>query len=111
MFETEARGTTWTRTSSHKGKRAETVSVGCFVIEHIATGKVVTGSSSSMNLDIDKIITDIDSGKHSNKKFRKPCELDSDLKVYEYPCKTINAAKKLEKEIRRGVSPDYLLVN
>lgn len=111
MFETEARCATWTRTSTHRGKRAETVSVGCYVIEHIATGKIITGASTALNLDIDKIITDLGTGKYSNKKFRKPCELDSDLKMYEYPCKTLKQAKKLEKEIRASVVPTYLLVN
>jgi hypothetical protein len=111
MFETEARGTTWTRTTTGRGKRTEIINVGCYVIEHIATGKVITGNGMSINLEIDKIIGDLDSGKHSNKKFRKPCELDSDLKMYEYPCKTLKQAKKLETEIRLNVNPSYLLVN
>lgn len=111
MFATDVKGAAWSRTTTHRGKRVEQVTVGCYVMEHIATGKVITGSGMDISREIDKIIADLDSGKYSNKKFRKPCELDPDLRMYEYPCKTLKQAKKTEADIRRGVSPTYLLVN
>lgn len=111
MFETDARGATWTRTANHRGKRAEIVTVGCYVIEHIATGKLMTGVGMSIDVDINASVDALCRGDHSNKRFRKLCQLDSDLKIYEYPCKTLKHAKKLEKEIRASVVPTYLLVN
>lgn len=111
MFETTAKGSTWSRTSFGRGKRLEPVTTGCYVIEHICTGKLFTGVSASVSNDVDLHLLTIGDGTTRLKKFVKLCVNDSDLKLYEYPTTSLKAAKKLEQEIRASVSPTYLLMN
>jgi hypothetical protein len=101
----------WSSTDAGRGKRPYEVKVGCYVIEHIATGNLFTGHSKAVSKDIDKQIKQLHAGKHPNHKLTSIFKLDHDLKLYEYPTKSLTKAKALEKEIRESVKPKYLLRN
>jgi hypothetical protein len=111
MFNTEAKVATWTFSPGGRGKRSEPVSVGCYVIEHVATGKLITGVSESVSNDVDLTLLAISDQSLRNKKFVKLCVLDPDVRLYEYPTKTLRQAKQIEKEIRSSTTPHYLLLN
>lgn len=111
MYLTEARGASWSHTTWGRGKRAEEVGLGCYVVEHIATGKFIVGVSNQVSKDVDKLIQLIDSGKYSNKAMLELCARDPDLRLLEYPCMNLKQARQVEKAIRSTVVPKYLLLN
>lgn len=114
MFYTEAKGISWSRTGHGRGKRAEQTLIGCFVLEHISTGKIVVGTSRSVSRDVDgllKELSDVKAASKSNKPFAKLCALDADIKIYEYTAKNLSEARRIEKEVRETVTPRYLLLN
>ncbi len=111
MFETTAEGFTWLRSPSGRSKRTTTVRTGCFVLEHEATGKIITFTSEEVSLDVDLTLLAISDENHRCKAFVKLCKDDSVIRVYEYPTRTIKQAKLIEKEIRQSTTPNYLLLN
>lgn len=102
---------TWSHTTHGRGKRNDDVQIGCYVVEHIPTGKFIVGSSKTVSQEVDGLIEALWGGTHQSKAFNKLCSLDPDLKLYEYPTKTLKHAKDIEKAIRRTVLPVYLLLN
>ena len=98
----DIKGYTWSRTTAGRGKRKETVTAGCWLLEHISTGKFIIGSSPQVSQEI---------GKHPNKKLSKLVNMDPDLMAIEIPMASQPKAKKLEREIRVNVNPEYLLLN
>lgn len=111
MFQAEGTCATWSHTSYGRGKRVEEVKVGCFVVEHIATGKFLVETSKTVSKDVDKVIELIKKGELLNKAFLKLCQLDPDVKLYEYAAADLKAAKRIEADIRKTAYPKYLLLN
>ena len=111
MFIPEAPGFAWSRTVHGRGFRPEETKVGYYVIEHLATGKLVTGISATVSNDLDKIFVALTNGTFANKKLQAQYNSDVDLKIYEYRSTSLKAAKKSEAAIRETVSPRYLLLN
>lgn len=102
---------TWSYTSAGRGKRTSETRLGFFVIEHIATGKLVVGHSKTVSAEVDRQIEALMQGKHPCKAMCKQVEMDMDLKLYEYPAVGIGNAKDCVKQIKQSVYPDYLLLN
>lgn len=111
MFIQEAPGIAWSRTVHGRGFRPEPTKVGYYVIEHIATGKLVTGHSANVSGDLDKIFEHLVAGTCSNKKLQAQYNSDMDLKIHEFRSTSIKAAKKSEVALRETVTPRYLLLN
>lgn len=112
MFLIEQQPTcTWSYTSAGRGKRNIPTRVGFFVIEHIATGKLVVGHSRQVSEEVDKQIQALQTGKHICKAMCKQVEMDMDLRLYEYPAVSIASAKDRVKAIKKSVYPEYLLLN
>ena len=107
----DIKGYTWSRTTAGRGKRKETVTAGCWLLEHISTGKFIIGSSPQVSQEIDRHIALLNDGKHPNKKLLKLVNMDPDLMAIEIPMASQPKAKKLEREIRVNVNPEYLLLN
>lgn len=101
MYETKARAISY---SPRVGKKTEEVKVGCLVIEHVPTGKFIAIASKSVSDDATKLL--MDSGRQMN-ALRK---FDDDLRVLEYPTKTVKQAQAVLKEIQDSVEPKYLFL-
>lgn len=111
MFIQEAPGIAWSRTVHGRGFRPEETKVGYYVIEHIATGKLVTGHSAKVSEDLDKIFDQLMAKAYPNKKLQAQYDSDMDLKIHEFRSTSIKAAKKSEATLRETVTPRYLLLN
>jgi hypothetical protein len=111
MFQVEAKAATWSHTTWGRGKRVVDVGVGCFMIEHIATGKYVIGVSQQVSRDVDTLIKSILEGRYANKTMVKLCTMDPDLRLLEFATANLRDARKLEKEIRATTEPQYLILN
>lgn len=110
MYETKVKGNSWTRAVGGRGKRKDICKAGVWVIEHIGTGKLVAGASSEVSEEVDKQLTQIDEGSHSNRLLRELCKRDADICVHEYPTKGIREAQVVLKEIQSSVVPSYLFL-
>lgn len=102
---------TWSYTSAGRGKRTHPTGLGYFVIEHIATGKLLVGYSKTVSIEVDRQIDALMRGKHPSKAMCKQVEMDMDLKLYEYPALGVGNAKDSVKQIKKSVYPTYLLLN
>lgn len=102
---------TWSYTSAGRGKRSTSTRLGFFVIEHIATGKLVVGHSKHVSMEVDKQISALLTGTHPCKAMCRQVAMDMDLKLYEYPAVGIGNAKDFVKAIKKSVYPEYLLLN
>jgi hypothetical protein len=109
-FEAEAQCNTWSCTIHGRGKRAHLVGSGVYVVEHLPTGKCITGISKTVSADVDKHIQKLLDGTHPNKKFVKLVSMDRDLRLLEYPS-TGMSAKQILARIRSTCYPKYLLLN
>lgn len=85
--------------------------LGFYVIEHIATGKLLVGYSRKVSEDIDKQIEALLAGKHPIKAMNIQVAMDRDLKLHEYPALSIAQAKDGVRTIRKSIYPEYLLLN
>ena len=102
---------TWSHTGFGRGKRTSSTSVGFFVIEHIATGKLWVTHSKHVSVDVDLVIQQVMQGQHQNRALNKLVSMDMDLKLHEYPSHTLAQAKDLVRQLKRSVEPAYLLLN
>ncbi len=110
MFHTDARGSTWSHTIHGRGKRLDEVKTGCYLVEHIATGKLITGTSDQVSRDVDRIIQAVHAGTYPCPALLKLCAHDPDLKLYEYPTGSLKEAKAIERQVRATLDPAYLLL-
>lgn len=101
----------WLHSSSGRSKRSEIVNQGCYVLEHVATGRFYLGQSETVSKDVDKQLNLLALGKHSNKLLNGLYSKDAEIRLYEYPCKAKAARKKLLQELRDLANPDYLCLN
>lgn len=102
---------TWSSTVHGRGHRLEETKVGCFLIDHIATGRSIVMTDSNVSKKVDQMIDKIKTGKSEFKLFNTLCKDDSDLKIYEFPTRTLKDAKQIEGQIRATIQPRYLLLN
>lgn len=101
---------TWTSSSTGRGKRRHPVGAGCYVIEHVSTGRFICGTSSQVSEQVDKELQSLRSGKHPSKLFRKLFDMDDELSIYEFPVKETKLAKAEITSIRKLADPQYLSV-
>lgn len=110
MYYTDAKPTTWSRTSHGRGKRTVRVGVGCFLIEHISTGKFLSGVSKTVSQTVDSLIETIDQGTIKSKAMLGLCKLDSDLRLIEFSTKNLKIAEATLEQIKRTTEPDYCIL-
>lgn len=98
----------WLHSTSGRSKRSEIVEHGCFVLEHVATGRFYCNNSATVSKTVDKHLGQLSMGKH-------PCSLlnvlyakDSEIRVYEYPLDDEQDRKTLLKELKKEATPSYL---
>lgn len=85
--------------------------VGCYVLEHVPTGQLYTGFTNDLTATTKRLVNELEAGKFSHSKFQGTAHVECDILVYEYPTRTIAAAKRLEYELRESITPKYLLTN
>lgn len=110
MYVTDAKPSTWSRTSHGRGKRSVSVATGCWLIEHIATGRFLSGVSKTVSQTVDSVLLSIDNGSVKSKIMLGLCRLDGDLRLIEYPTKSTKAAEVLLQQIKLSSEPDYLVL-
>lgn len=114
MFEPQGEGFHWTFNPFSKGRlkgRLQSVKIGYYVIEHVATGKLMTYSSKNVSESVDLELGFLFDDKHSCRSFCKLLQGDSELRVYEYPTASIKDAKRRLKSLEESISPSYLFMN
>lgn len=104
-------GASWSITSHGRGHRVNEVKKGTYLIEHVATGRCIVGSSANVSKEVDGIVKQIKALKYPKKLFNSLFKLDQDIRIFEYPTKTLKLAKETEKHIRQTIYPKYLLLN
>lgn len=87
------------------------VKTGCFVLEHVPTGKLYTGTSLRVSDETRVLMEDLRNERFLNHAFLGSAKLELDIRVYEYPAKSMKEARALESAIQASVSPNYLLTN
>lgn len=110
MYVTDAKCYSWSRTTAGRGKRTVSVTTGCYLVEHISTGKYLSGVSNNVSADVDRLITSIDSKKSPSKAMHGLCNLDSDIRLIEFPTKSLKIAKQVLEGIRNTTEPQYLIL-
>lgn len=111
MYEVDAKCASWSHTLAGRGKRKVTVRVGCYVVEHIDSGKFIVACAKNVTEEVDMTIQRLMEGTTKNRAFNRLCQSSPELTIYEYPTKTFTEARKLEAVIRKTVEPKYLLLN
>lgn len=111
MYEVDAKCASWSHTLAGRGKRKAMVRVGCYVVEHMSTGKFIVACSKNVAEEVDITIQKLLEGTTKNRAFNRLCQTCPDLTLYEYDTKTLTEARKIEAVIRKTVMPKYLLLN
>lgn len=101
----------WLHSSSGRSKRSDIVNQGCYMLEHVATGRFYLGQSETVSSEVDKQLSLLAVGKHPCKLLNKIYERDSDIRLFEYPIKAKKARQALLKEIKETCETDYLCLN
>lgn len=83
---------------------------GFFILDHVDTGKVYTGSCSNIRKEVSSIRNVLRLLKHPNSLLQSLYESDSSYKLVYHLTRTKSEACKLEKEYRSN-KPSYLLIN
>lgn len=107
MFETKAEGSSYSSTSTRAVKETKQ---GCFVLEHVSTGKVIVGVSDQVTVEVNQNLDSLYGEVHKNKHMNEVCKRDPEVRVHVYPTKTAAQAEKIAKEIKGSVEPAYLFL-
>lgn len=102
MYETKAKGTSY---SLRVGKKTTEVKAGCFVIEHVPTGKFIAGASKNVSADVELALNNLGPSMQALR------QREDDLRVHEYSAKTVKQAQGILNEIQGSVEPKYLLLD
>ncbi len=84
---------------------------GCYVIEHVATGKKYVGSSVNLSGRINGNLNYLEHGKHKNKNLQEAFNNDPKVEVFVKPTKTEEEARQLEQQIVDELLPSGNLCN
>lgn len=106
-YETKVKGSSY---SANSGKKTEEVKAGCFVIEHVGTGKFIAAASAQASVDVHNALQALYCERHPNQPMQGVCIKDGELRVYEYPTKNVKQAEAVLKEIQSSVEPKYLFL-
>ncbi len=98
----------WLHSSSGRSKRSETVTGGCYMLEHDATGRFYLGQSDRVSDEVDKQLAKLAIGKHPCKLLNGLYERDNVIRVYEYAVKSKRHRGKLLDEIKASCTTSYL---
>ncbi|MND13154.1 hypothetical protein D3C81_23840 [compost metagenome] len=101
----------WLHSSSGRSKRSDNTNQGCYMLEHVATGRFYLGQSETVSSDVDKQLALLSIGKHPCKLLNKLYEKDAEIRLFEYPIKAKKARQALLKEIKETCETDYLCLN
>lgn len=111
MFTLDQPHGSWRHTPSGKSQRQLWVKEGVWVIEHVATGKLMFGHDTNVSRAIDRIIARLKVGRYEHSALQKLYESDMELKFYEIPVKGPRKCKKLDVTLRKSTYPQYLILN
>ena len=110
-YKTESKGYQWSSTVWGRGARAELVTQGVYIIDHISTGRFVIGQSRTVSAEVDRQIEQLKGGRHPNKMLQQQYAWEPDIRLIEYPTNSAKEAKRLEAEIRASNDTRYCLLN
>lgn len=108
MFVPEDVCFSWTFNPTTRGKlkgRQTLVKKGYYILEHVATGKMLFGTSKDVTTDVDKILALVWAGKHRSSAFCKLVQSDSELRVHECPCSSMRDAQRHIQAVRDSNHP------
>ena len=105
MFKTNAAGSSY---STKVGKRTDPVKTGCFVIEHEPTGRFIAGTSRNVSADVEVHLQHLYLERHKNRIMNECCRRELQIRVHEFPTKTVADAREVLKEIKDSATPGYL---
>jgi hypothetical protein len=101
----------WLHSASGRSKRTSITKVGCFVLEHVATGRFWIDTSKEVSKEVDAQLKLISAEKHPCKLLNGLCSKDGDVRVYEYPVKSDAKCAALVKQLKDAATNDYLCLN
>lgn len=101
----------WLHSSSGRSKRSDTTNQGCYMLEHVATGRFYLGQSENVSSEVDKQLSLLAIGKHPCKLLNGLYAKDADIRLFEYPLKAKKARTALLKQIKETCETDYLCLN
>ncbi|MNO12961.1 hypothetical protein D3C76_25810 [compost metagenome] len=101
----------WLHSPSGRSKRSDYITQGCYMLEHVATGRFYLGQSENVSFDVDKQLSQLSIGKHPCKLLNKLYERDSEIRLFEYPIKAKKARQALLREVKESCTTDYLCLN
>lgn len=119
MFKVDDKFYTWSSTCHGRGKRAELVTSGAYIIDHISSGWVIIGHSRTVSAEVDRQIEQLRAGRHPNRRFQSQFsstnhESSIDIKLMEFPAKSVKDGKVIEAKIRtsyREQNGDFCITN
>lgn len=90
--------------------RQEVVKVGYYVIEHVATGKIMVGVSKQVSETVDFMTNHLFNQSHPSRAFCKLVDTDCELQITECPQLNIKDAERFLKRLKQSIEPTYLFL-
>ena len=84
---------------------------GCYCVEHVASGKVYTGSTGNLAKRISTTTSSLNKNMHKNVNLQKLYNENKELKFYVAPTKDVDMAGKLEQSVVDALKNTDLLCN
>lgn len=109
MFSKKHPCTSWTFKYKGRGVKPDPVKAGCFVIEHVATGRVIVNASTTASESADSQIEMFIRKEHPDRRFQRQFDGDEELLITLFPCSGIREARRVALEVVSSVYPPYLL--
>ena len=101
----------WLHSSSGRSKRSKITDQGCYVLEHVATGRFFLGQSECVSKEVDAQLAQLALGRHKSKLLNGLYAKDHDIRVFEYPRKSKKDRKAVLTQLRAEAYPEYLCIN
>jgi hypothetical protein len=111
MDDTQNSAINWLHSSSGRSKRSKIIDQGCYVLEHVATGRFFLGQSDQVSTEVDAQLNQLSLGRHKHKLLNGLYSKDQDIRCFEYPCKSKKERKALLTRLRDEACPEYLCLN
>jgi hypothetical protein len=111
MAETQGTAINWLHSSSGRSKRSKITDQGCYVLEHVATGRFFLGQNEHVSKEVDAQLNQLSIGRHSNKLLNGLYSKDHDIRVFEFPCTVKKERKAILVRLVKDAYPEYLCLN
>ncbi|MCY1294972.1 hypothetical protein D9M68_18590 [compost metagenome] len=111
MADTQSSAINWLHSSSGRSKRSKITDQGCYVLEHVATGRFFLGQSEHVSKEVDAQLNQLSLGRHPSKLLNGLYSKDHDIRVFETACKSKKERKALLTRLRDEAYPEYLCIN